>query len=154
MTRGMPATNIYEQERDRCRGEGAVGKKPWPGKVSFGRMTAVAALSISVLFLLAFGGQILEIYRLRAAQAVVDSRLSELRAQKAALEATLVYVESDDYAEQVARAELNKIRPGDQRSIIITREAPAATATPTPTPLPPPAAHSALNAWWELLFGS
>jgi len=131
-----------------------MSKKTRFQRVSFERMIALAALLISTVFLLAFGGQILEIYRLRNTLASANNYVEKLRDQRAALEATRTYVQSDDYAEQVARAELNKIRPGDHRSVVITRPAPVATPVPTPTPAPVSLSSSYLDSWWELLFGS
>lgn len=130
-----------------------MARRSWFQKVSLERLIAASALAISAIFLLAFGGQIIEIYRLRGALAVADGRLEELQNEQVALEATRTYVESDDYAEQVAREELNKIRPGDRRTIIIPLPA------PEPTPAPPEALTqgaampSYLNDWWDLLFG-
>ncbi len=129
-------------------------KKASRKRPPFSQLIAVAAASISVIFLLAFGSQIIEIYRLRSSLAVADAGLEELRAEQAALEATLAYVQTDDYVEQVARAELNKVRPGDERVVVITREAPAPTPVRTPAPQPAEGSASHLDAWLELLFGS
>ncbi len=129
-----------------------MGKKTWLHRVTIEQMIAAAALTISAVFLLAFGGQIIEIYRLRNELAGADSRLEQLRAEEAALEATRVYVESDEYAEKVAREELNKIRPGDRRTIIIPQVAPEPTPTPVPV-LERAPATSFLDSWLELLFG-
>lgn len=124
-------------------------------RLSFQQLIAVAATAISVVFLLAFGGQIIEIYRLRNALATADERVEALRKEQERLIATRTYVESDEYIERVARAELNKIRPGDERAIIIEQPAPAPTPLPTPVPAPPILPPSDYVAeWWELLFGS
>lgn len=131
-----------------------MGKKSSPRKLAFGQLIAVAAASISVIFLLAFGSQIVEIYRLRSSLSLAESGLEAVRAEQASLQATLTYVQSDDYVERIARAELNKVRPGDQRVVVITRAAPAATPHPTPTPAAPVMRSSYFSAWWELLFGS
>ena len=130
-----------------------MGKRPWLHRVSLEQLIAVAATAISVVFLVAFGGQIVEIYRLRSALAIAEGQVERLRSERAMLEATRVYVESDEYAEQVARAELNKIRPGDQRTIIVPRPAPAPTPVPTPLPQPTAPAGPYYRSWWELLFG-
>ena len=129
-------------------------KKPLLKRMPLNQMIAAAAAAISVIFLLAFGGQIIEIYRLRSALAVADRGLDELRTEQAALEATLAYVQTDEYVEQIARAELNKVRPGDHRIVVITREAPPATPVPTPAPPPAPDAPPYFSAWRDLLFGS
>ena len=130
-----------------------MGKKTLFKRMPLKQMIAVAAASISLVFLLAFGGQIVEIYRLRSALVIADQGVGELRAEEVALEATLAYVQTDAYVEQVARAELNKIRPGDRRVVIVTREAPPPTSAPAPTPAAPALGSSHLNTWWDLLFG-
>ncbi len=127
-----------------------MGKKTVIGKVSLDQLVALAATSISVVFLVAFGGQILEIYRLRSALAIAEQGVARLRDQRAALAATATYVKSDEYAEQVARAELNKIRPGDRRVIVVTRAAPAPTPRPAAASAAP-AASEYLDQWLELL---
>jgi len=104
-----------------------VGKKTRTHRVALQRLIAVAAVAISVVFVLAFGGQILEIYRLRSTLAIADGRLEQLQREQVALEATRTYVASDAYVERVARAELNMIRPGDRRVIIIPKPLPAPT---------------------------
>ena len=124
------------------------------GRVSLGQLIAVAAASISLVFLLAFGGQILEIYRLRSALTIADQGVGRLRGERAALMATSTYVKSDEYAERVARAELNKIQPGDRRVIVVTRPAPAVTPEPNPAPAAQHGAAPYLDEWWALLFGS
>ncbi len=130
-----------------------------PKKVFFNRLTteqliAVSALTISVIFLLAFGGQILEIYRLRGALAIADSQVAQLRAEQAALEATRTYVQSDDYVEQIARSELNKIRPGDRRIIVVPQPAPVPAADLETGNASSTNGHANWNRWWDLLFGS
>lgn len=67
------------------------------------------------------------------------------------LQATLVYVESDDYVSSYARDERGQLLPGEQRIVPILIE-----ATPEPTPMPTPTADPALSAqpwqaWWRLL---
>ena len=128
-------------------------KKLFLNRLSFEQLIAVSALAISVIFLLAFGGQIVEIYRLRSALSIADARVARLRAEQASLEATRTHVQSDDYAERVARAELNKVRPGDQRVIVVPQPAPAPTAVPAPPAAADSEAHSTFDRWWNLLFG-
>ena len=129
-----------------------MARRTWLHQLSLEQIIAGSALAISVVFLVAFGGQIIEIYHLRSALSVADARLAGLQAERAALEATRAYVQSDAYAEKVAREELNKIRPGDQRTIVIPRPAPAPTPTTT-APAQGSGMPSYLGSWWELLFG-
>ncbi len=67
------------------------------------------------------------------------------------LQATLDYVESDDYVAAYARNEGGMILPGERRIVPLLQE-----ATPEPTALPPPTPDPALQAkpwqaWWRLL---
>ncbi|MDH7561705.1 MAG: hypothetical protein QHJ34_15995, partial [bacterium] len=74
--------------------------------------------------------------------AYLAANVERLRSERAALEATLTYVRSDEYVMRVAREELNKVQPGDHRVVVITRAAPPATPVPTPTPAGAPVASS------------
>lgn len=67
------------------------------------------------------------------------------------LQATLAYVQSDDYVASYARDEAGYLLPGEKRIVPLTIDAtPAPTAAPPPTPDP---AHHARpwQAWWQLL---
>ncbi len=130
-----------------------MSSKRWLRKVKIDQLIAVAAVAISVVFLLAFGGQIVEIYRLRSSLAAADQRVEGLRAEQVALEKTRVYVESDVFVDRVAREELNKVRPGDQRSIIVPQAAPEPTPTPGTRSGQGQGMPSYLGEWRELLFG-
>ncbi len=127
-------------------------RRTWFHKLTLEQLIAASALAISVVFLVGFGGQIIEIYHLRGALAAADNRVATLRAEQAALEATRAYVQSDAYVEKVAREELNKIRPGDQRAIVVPRPAPEPAAAPA-AQAEGPATTTYLSSWWELLFG-
>jgi len=67
------------------------------------------------------------------------------------LQATLDYVQSDDYAAAYARDEGGQLLPGEVRVVPLPIE-----GTPQPTPIPAAAPDPALNArpwqaWWRLL---
>lgn len=67
------------------------------------------------------------------------------------LQATLTYVQSDDYVAAYARNEAGQLLPGERRIVPLLQEsAPEPTAAPAPTPDP---AANALpwQAWWRLL---
>jgi hypothetical protein len=114
-----------------------------------------------VVFLLAIiGAIVLAIDLNRRAQAgrLVGSGEEALRLQVEAeatrqveLQATLEYVQSDDYVAAYARDEGGMILPGERRIVPLLQE-----ATPEPTALPPPTPDPALQArpwqaWWRLL---
>lgn len=67
------------------------------------------------------------------------------------LQATLEYVQSDDYVAAYARNEGGYVLPGERRVVPLTL-----AVTPEPTPLPPPTPDPAAQArpwqaWWQLL---
>lgn len=67
------------------------------------------------------------------------------------LQATLEYVQSDDYVAAYARNEGGYLLPGEQRVVPLVLE-----ATPVPTPVPPPPETPLeeaypWQAWWRLL---
>lgn len=67
------------------------------------------------------------------------------------LQATLTYVESDDYVAAYARDEGGYVLPGEKRVVPLLIE-----ATPAPTPAPTATPDPAVNArpwqaWWQLL---
>ena len=67
------------------------------------------------------------------------------------LQATLSYVQSDDYVSAYAREEGDYLLPGERRIVPLIME-----GTPVPTPRPEPTADPALyarpwQAWWQLL---
>jgi cell division protein FtsB len=67
------------------------------------------------------------------------------------LEATLAYVQSDDYVAAYARDEGGFVLPGEKRIVpLLIETTPEPTPTPAPTPDPAVSAHS-WQAWWRLL---
>ena len=67
------------------------------------------------------------------------------------LQATLEYVQSDDYVEAYARDEGGYILPGEKRIVPMPVEAPSG-ASPDAEPTPDPAAAARpWQAWWQLL---
>jgi hypothetical protein len=131
-----------------------MAKKTILPKLSLQQMVAAAAVTISVVFLVAFGGQILEIYRLRGALATAETRVTASSAEKAALEATKTFVMSDPYVIGEARTDLNMVQKGDQRVVIVPRPAANATPTPLPSASGTQSGSSNFRRWWDLLFGS
>ena len=67
------------------------------------------------------------------------------------LQATLTYVQSEDFVAEYARDEAGQLLPGERRIVPLVIE-----TTPEPTPIPTPAPDPATNArpwqaWWRLL---
>ena len=67
------------------------------------------------------------------------------------LQATLVYVNSDDYVARYARDEGGQLLPGEKRIVpLVIAGEPEPTPLPEPTPDPATQAHP-WQAWWRLL---
>lgn len=67
------------------------------------------------------------------------------------LQATLEYVQSEDYIAAYARDEGGQLLPGEKRIVPLVIEAtPEATPAPAPTPDPAESAQP-WQAWWQLL---
>ena len=67
------------------------------------------------------------------------------------LQATLTYVQSDDFVSAYARDEAGQLLPGEKRIVPLLIEAPPEpTAVPEPTPDPAQNARP-WQAWWRLL---
>jgi len=71
--------------------------------------------------------------------------------RQVALEATLVYTQSDEFVSEYARNEGGYVLPGERRVVPLVIE-----VTPQPTPPPPVPPDPALGArpwqaWWQLL---
>ena len=83
---------------------------------------------------------------------------AEVRAQVVAeqtrhveLQATLAYVESNEYVAAYARNEGGYILPGEKRIVPLTIDAPPIPPTPAPIPPDPALAARPWQAWWQLL---
>jgi len=67
------------------------------------------------------------------------------------LQATLTFVQSDDFVSAYARDEAGQLLPGEKRIVPLVIEAPPEpTAVPEPTP-DPAASAQPWQAWWRLL---
>jgi cell division protein FtsB len=86
-----------------------------------------------------------------ADEAELQTELDEALTRQAELQATLTYVQSDDYVAAYARDEGGYVLPGEMRVVPMFIE-----ATPEPTPLPQAVPDPAYDArpwqlWWRLL---
>lgn len=82
---------------------------------------------------------------------ILNAELDLESTRQVQLQATLEYVESDDYVASYARDEGGYLLPGEKRIVPLFLE-----ATPQPTPLPPepedPIGEARpWQAWWRLL---
>ena len=121
-------------------------------------MMAVVASTALFILALAFGGKLLEGYRLRQHNAMLRTEIRLLETQRQELEARLEEVKTPEYVERVAREEYHWVKPGESLVVTTFREqsaAPAAvavvgdlTSTPSENETGP-----YWEAWWELLVG-
>ncbi|MCB0032567.1 MAG: hypothetical protein KDE51_00990 [Anaerolineales bacterium] len=84
-------------------------------------------------------------------ETALQQELSLEQTRQVEMQATLVYVESDDYVASYARNEGGYVLPGEKRVVPLTLD-----AAPEPTPVPIPSPDPALDArpwqaWWQLL---
>lgn len=82
---------------------------------------------------------------------ILDAEIAIETTRQIELQATLEYVQSDDYVAAYARDEGGFILPGERRVVPLVLE-----ATPQPTPAPTPASDpiegvQPWQAWWRLI---
>lgn len=86
-----------------------------------------------------------------AGEEALQQEISLEATRQIELQATLEYVQSDDYVEAYARDEGGYILPGEKRIVPMPVEAPPGAA-PEAAPTPDPAAAARpWQAWWQLL---
>lgn len=81
----------------------------------------------------------------------LQTEISVESTRQVELQATLTYVQSDDFVSAYARDEAGQLLPGEKRVVPLIIEAtPQPTAVPQPTP-DPAASAQPWQAWWRLL---
>ena len=110
-------------------------------------LAVVAALFIALdLNRRAQAGQLVGVGE-EALQTEVDAEST----RQVELQATLTFVQSDDFVSAYARDEAGQLLPGEKRVVPLVIEAPPEpTAVPEPTP-DPAARAQPWQAWWRLL---
>jgi len=111
----------------------------------------------AVFFSLAFGGKLLEGYRLQRHNAALRAEVEARQRQQQELQERRDYVQTPAYVEKVAREQYRWVKAGETLVIPIYRSRPA--VEPTPAPAEPtggitvdqPASH--WPEWWNLLAG-
>jgi hypothetical protein len=81
-------------------------------------LLTVAVATGIVFFLLAYGGKLVEAYRLQRHNATLQAEITALEEEQRELQEKLVYVQSPAYAEQVAREQFKWAAPQD--NLVIT----------------------------------
>lgn len=82
----------------------------------------VFALPLQVYFGVSAIGGALRVYQDQREIAAVRADLDRLQQRRQDLEKQVLYLQSDQYIEKVAREELNLVKPGDQAVVIIPGE--------------------------------
>jgi cell division protein FtsB len=118
----------------------------------------VAVSTIAVLFVLAFGGKLLEGYRLQRHNAMLSAEIELRKEQQQELQRRLDYVQTPAYVEKVAREQYRWVKAGENLVITIFRSRPAAESTSTSptgstTGTTVTRAVSHWPEWWNLLMG-
>lgn len=86
-----------------------------------------------------------------AGEEALTLELNSEMTRQVELQATLGYVQSDDYVEAYARDEGSYVKSGEKRVVILPVNAPP-NPTPAPTATPDPAnIAQPWQAWWQLL---
>lgn len=90
------------------------------------------------------GRYLIQNYQLRGEERALRNEIADLDRQRVQLEAVRLYLDSDEYVEQIARRVLGLVRPGETL-VIVNSTVPS--PEPSPEPLGTPGAR-----WWEALF--
>jgi hypothetical protein len=112
----------------------------------------------AVFFTLAFGGKLLEGYRLQRHNAMLRAGIGGREEQQKQLQQRLDYVQTPAYVEKVAREQYKWVRAGENLVITIFRRRPVVEPTPNP-PAGPTTGTTVTQAvshwpeWWNLLAG-
>lgn len=135
-------------------------KKETHLQISPNDMMAVVASTALFIFALAFGGKLLEGYRLRQHNAMLRAEIQLLEAQQRDLEARLEEVKTPAYVERVAREQYHWVKAGESLVVTVLRESPASGAVSAAVPGGVAASSSEGQAgpfwaaWWALLTGA
>ncbi len=127
------------------------------GQIAAGAVILVAVLVVGAVGW-AFVEQLTLAQELRAEARKLEGMVATREAERDQLEATLAYVQTDEYVERWAREELKMARPGEVVVIPLVRaEADQPEATPEGRTDDPGLDLSDSRpfwvAWWEAIFG-
>jgi cell division protein FtsB len=118
----------------------------------------VLVSTAAVFFTLAFGGKLLEGYRLQRHNAMLSAEIEVREEQQEQLEQRLDYVQTPAYVEKVAREQYKWVRAGENLVITILRSRPVVAPTPAPPAGPTTEKTTATVShwpeWWNLLAGT
>lgn len=119
--------------------------------LSIPQIITLVVLVIAIFLALSYNRRAQAGQRVGLDEAALQTEVNLAATRQVELQATLVYVESDDYVADYARNEGGYLLPGEKRVVPLVIE-----ATPLPTPVPPPTPDPAVNArpwqaWWRLL---
>ncbi|GAB4275249.1 MAG: hypothetical protein Kow0080_24490 [Candidatus Promineifilaceae bacterium] len=119
--------------------------------LSIPQIITLIVLVIAIFLALSYNRRAQAGQRVGLDEAALQTEVNLAATRQVELQATLVYVESDDYVADYARNEGGYLLSGEKRVVPLVIE-----ATPLPTPVPPATPDPAVNArpwqaWWRLL---
>lgn len=110
-------------------------------------ITIIVFLRVIGLFV-DFGTRVIDDYRLQQIEARVEQEVQLERARHEELLGRKEYVQTDEFVENLARTELNWVKPGDVAVIVVEQTPVASPVTPPPAATATPTAQN----WWEELW--
>lgn len=157
--------------RTRSKTKQGMRQSIWRIPSLFGqRRVSPATLIILVLgtfFLYSFVNQLIRQAQLEQFRAEIRANVARLKSENAALQQSVDFVESNDYAEQIAREQLGYARTGDTvlmptfpdqmvTGTVTTTTSNSLKTTPLLSIIPPPAVATPepnWMRWWHMLRG-
>jgi cell division protein FtsB len=129
------------------------------------RFFAVLGGTLVLIFLVAFAGKAFQNYRIHQEAEALRLEVEELKREKAKLDETRAYVQTDDYVEKAAREELHWSKPGEIYLVIVpesedqplkpeSAEQVEATETTPVTEEDTSHTEALWQSWWVLFFDS
>ena len=129
------------------------------------RFFAVLGGTLVLIFLVAFAGKAFQNYRIHQEAETLRLEVEELKREKAQLDETRAYVQTDAYVEKAAREELHWSKPGEIYLVIVPEsegQAPQPESSdqteatePAPVTEEDTSHTDALwKSWWALFFDS
>jgi cell division protein FtsB len=115
------------------------------------RRTILLILGVLLLGIFAAGTleRVNALVTLREQAADVREDIQRARQQQAELQDEYVFISSPRYIEEVARAELGLIRPGDDVIVLLPQSSPSGNSSLLQSSLDTPAISPPAPTWWQ-----
>lgn len=129
-------------------------KKKRGSQFPFTQFVAIVVITISLFLVVDFGRRTAASYQVKSEVTRLEKEVAAVRAQHAALEARLAYVQSDEYVEEIARTQLKWAREGE--TVVVVMATPQAVLPASPSAQAASTdgveSYSPWHAWWFLFF--